>query len=94
MARACFCLKKVYISREEFPKKSTDSKHDTSPRPRRKVGEQLWVLVAPMAQRKHRTRRDETLTSFLRRICGQKNAISTGSKAGSGSQELDKVGVP
>ena len=47
-----------------------------------------------MARGEQRTRRDETLTSFLARISGKKNAISNGSKAVAGSQELDKVVLP
>ena len=51
----------------------------------------MRALVLPMRYANGRTRRDETLTSFLARISGQKNAISNGCKAGPGSHELDKV---
>ena len=51
----------------------------------------MRALVLPMRYANGRTRRDETLTSFLARISGQKNAISNGCKAGPGSHELYKA---
>ena len=58
------------------------SKHETSGRPARYQQEQFGVLVLPMARREGAFATRATLTSFLARIAGQKNAISTAGEAG------------
>ena len=67
------------------------SKHETSGRPACYAEEQLRLLVLPMEQREGVCAARATLPSFLARIAGQKNAISTAGEAVAGSHELDKV---